>query len=425
MNKIEQLIQQLCPDGVEYKELGELGSFYGGLTGKSKNDFQDGNAKFVTYMNIFSNIAVRTDMDIFVKIGVNENQNRVEYGDVLFTGSSETPDECGMSSVLTEKITEPLYLNSFCFGFRLYDKDLFLPDFLKYLFRDDSLRKQIGQTASGVTRFNISKKRFAKVTIPIPPLPIQQEIVNILDKFTQLEAELEAELEARKKQYKFYRNELLNFEGKEVEWKTLGEVIVSLKTGLNPRKNFILNTPDAKNYYVTVRELNGIGITFYDKTDRVNDEGLRLINNRSNLEEGDVLFSGTGTIGRTALVKEKPKSWNVKEGVYIIKPNQKLINSKFLLFYLNSKQAILQIDFKTVGSPVCSIPMADLKKIKFPVLPLAEQERIVGILDKFDALVASTSSATEGLPAEIAARRKQYEYYRSKLLSFEPLTTNH
>lgn len=211
MNKIEELIEKFCPDGVEFTEIGNIGLFYGGLTGKSKSDFQDGNAKFVTYMNVFSNIAIKTDIDIFVKIGEKENQNRVEYGDVLFTGSSETPNECGMSSVLTEKITEPLYLNSFCFGFRLHERDLFLPDFLKYLFRDEIIRKQIGQTASGVTRFNISKKRFAKVIIPIPPIPVQQEIAYILDSFTQLEAELEAELEARRAQFEHYRAKLLGF----------------------------------------------------------------------------------------------------------------------------------------------------------------------------------------------------------------------
>ncbi len=212
MNNIEKLIHDLCPKGVEWKTLGEIGYLYGGLSGKSKNDFQDGNAKFITYMNVFSNIAVKTNIDIFVKIGENENQNKVEYGDVLFTGSSETPNECGMSSVLTEKISEPLYLNSFCFGFRLNNKDLFLPGFLKYLFRDDAIRYQISQTASGVTRFNVSKKRFAKISIPLPPLPIQAAIVEILDTFTQLEAELAAELAARKQQYEHYRAKLLTFD---------------------------------------------------------------------------------------------------------------------------------------------------------------------------------------------------------------------
>lgn len=200
-----------------------------------------------------------------------------------------------------------------------------------------------------------------------------------------------------------------------VKHEALGNIILSLKTGLNPRKNFVLNTPDAKNYYVTVREINGLNVTFFEKTDRVNNEALRLINNRSNLEVGDVLFSGTGTIGRTALVKEKPENWNIKEGVYVIKPNQKVVNSKFLLFFLNSVIAKKQIENKIVGSPVMSIPMAELKKIKIPLPEITEQERIVSILDKFDALVNDISI---GLPAELSTHRQQYEYYRNNLLSF-------
>ena len=200
---------------VEWKTLGELGIFYGGLSGKTKADFQDGNAKYISYMNVYSNIAINTNINDFVRIGENENQNRVEYGDVLFTGSSETPDECGISSVLTEKISEPLYLNSFCFGFRLHDKNLFLPDFLKYLFRDDIIRKQIARTANGVTRFNVSKKLFAKILIPIPPLSEQERIVEILDKFDSLVNDisigLPAEIEARHKQYEYYRSKLLSF----------------------------------------------------------------------------------------------------------------------------------------------------------------------------------------------------------------------
>lgn len=203
---------------VEWKTLGELGIFYGGLSGKTKADFQDGNAKYISYMNVYSNIAINTNINDFVRIGENENQNRVEYGDVLFTGSSETPDECGISSVLTEKISEPLYLNSFCFGFRLHDKNLFLPDFLKYLFRDDIIRKQIARTANGVTRFNVSKKLFAKILIPIPPLSEQERIVEILDKFDSLVNDisigLPAEIEARRKQYEYYRSKLLSFKPK-------------------------------------------------------------------------------------------------------------------------------------------------------------------------------------------------------------------
>ncbi len=190
MNRIEKLISELCPDGVEYKKLGEIGFFYNGLSSKSKEDFKDGNAKFIIYLNVYSNIAIKTDINSYVRIDENENQNCVKYGDVLFTGSSETPDECGISSVLTEKIDYPLYLNSFCFGFRFYDSNLFLPDFTKYLFRSEIFRKQVAKTVNGVTRYSVSKKLFASLLIPIPPLPVQEEIVKILDKFTELEAEL-------------------------------------------------------------------------------------------------------------------------------------------------------------------------------------------------------------------------------------------
>lgn len=103
MSRLEELIAELCPEGVEYKTLGELGSFYGGITGKSKDDFINGNAKFITYKNVYSNIALKLDVEDRVKISPNEKQRTLEYGDVIFTGSSETPDECGFSSVLTKK----------------------------------------------------------------------------------------------------------------------------------------------------------------------------------------------------------------------------------------------------------------------------------------------------------------------------------
>ena len=193
---------------------------------------------------------------------------------------------------------------------------------------------------------------------------------------------------------------------------TLGECCKSLKTGLNPRKNFKLNPPDAQNYYVTVRELAGRDIIFQEKTDRVTDEAIRLINNRSNLEVNDVLYSGTGTIGKTALIKNHPTNWNIKEGVYVIKPKTDIINPEYLLFVLHIDDIKTQINNKATGSTVVSIPMNELKQIKLPVPPLAEQERIVGILDKFETLV---NDLEYGIPAEIEGRKKQYEYYRNKL----------
>ena len=118
MIQIEKILQEICPDGVQFKELGELGEFYGGLTGKSKEDFKDGNAKFITYKNVYDNMALEIDVEDRVKIDASENQHTLECGDIIFTGSSETPDECGISSVVTRKTEEKLYLNSFCFFFR-------------------------------------------------------------------------------------------------------------------------------------------------------------------------------------------------------------------------------------------------------------------------------------------------------------------
>lgn len=203
-------------DGVEWKKLGEIGLFYGGLSGKTKKDFEEGNAKYVTYSNIFNNIAVNLNINDVVNILPGEKQNVIAYGDVIFTGSSETPDECGMSSVVTEIINEPIYLNSFCFGFRLNNLSLYEPGFLKFLFRSNNIRNEIKKTANGVTRYNISKKLFSQIEIPIPPLPEQRRIVAILDHFetlvNDLSVGLPAELDARRKQYEYYRDKLLTFD---------------------------------------------------------------------------------------------------------------------------------------------------------------------------------------------------------------------
>ena len=200
---------------VVWKAMGEIGTFFGGLTGKTKDDFANGNARFVSYMNVYSNIAVDQDADEYVRIGENERQNILQYGDALFTGSSETPDECGMSSVVTKQPSENLYLNSFCFGFRLNDTGLFQPDFLKHLLRSKPIRAQISKTANGVTRFNVSKALFAKVVLPIPPMDVQEKIVAILDRFealvNDLTTGLPAEIAAEKERYEYYRDRLLAF----------------------------------------------------------------------------------------------------------------------------------------------------------------------------------------------------------------------
>ena len=206
---------------VEWKALGDISDIYGGLTGKSKADFENGNASYITYKNIFNNIEVNFEKLESVKVSDSENQHEVKYGDVLFTGSSETAEDAGMSSAVTTEFEGSVYLNSFSFGVRFYEDIKLIPEFSKYLFRSHFMRSGIAKTASGVTRFNISKARFKKILIPIPPREIQSEIVAILDKFDALTNSitegLPREIEQRQKQYDYYREMLLSFPKAEVE----------------------------------------------------------------------------------------------------------------------------------------------------------------------------------------------------------------
>ncbi|GAA7187904.1 restriction endonuclease subunit S [Helicobacter pylori] len=213
--RLQTLLQTLAPKGVEFRKLGDIGEFYSGLVGKSKKSFSQGNKLYVPYINVFNNPQLDLNALESVQIGDKEKQNTIQLGDVLFTGSSENLEDCAMSCVVTQKIEKDIYLNSFCFGFRFFDKNLFNPSFLKHFLRDYNFRKNISKVANGVTRFNVSKQLLSKITIPIPPLEIQQEIVKILDQFlaltTDLLAGIPAEIEARKKQYEYYREKLLTF----------------------------------------------------------------------------------------------------------------------------------------------------------------------------------------------------------------------
>ena len=151
--------------------MGEVGETYTGLSGKTKDDFGHGQAQFVTYMNVFSNPVGSPDMT--EKVEIDGTQNEVRLGDVLFTTSSETPEEVGMSSVWLEN-TENTYLNSFCFGYRPTVD--FNPYYLAYMLRSSSMRKKITFLAQGISRYNISKNKMMDIEIPIPSVVEQKQI---------------------------------------------------------------------------------------------------------------------------------------------------------------------------------------------------------------------------------------------------------
>lgn len=224
------------------EKLKDIGKFYSGLSGKSKEDFSNGNALFVTYNNIFNNPILNPTITDTVLVNQGEKQNEVLLGDILFTGSSETPEEAGMSSVVLTEPKTKMYLNSFCFGFRLNDKKEISSAYIGHLLRSASMRKAISKTAFGVTRFNINKERLSNIEIPLPPLSIQREIVSVLDSFTTLIDKMKKEVELRKKQMECYREKIFDFE-KKYETKTLGELF-TFKNGINKeKKDFGIGKP--------------------------------------------------------------------------------------------------------------------------------------------------------------------------------------
>jgi type I restriction enzyme S subunit len=177
----------------EVRSLGEVGKTYGGLSGKSKKDFSNGNAKYIPFMNIMKNSIIDIDYLDSVFIKANEIQNKAYKGDLFFNGSSETPEEVGLCSVLTKNI-ENLYLNSFCFGFRLFKENQINGLYLSYFFRSDEGRKLFYALAQGATRYNLSKSNFKKLEFAFPSYEEQTRIATILSDMDKSISSLEGQL---------------------------------------------------------------------------------------------------------------------------------------------------------------------------------------------------------------------------------------
>lgn len=404
MSRIEELIKEKCPNGVVYKTLGELGEFMGGLTGKSKDDFSDGNAVFITYKNVYSNLALDIEPLDRVKIAEGENQRTLEYGDVIFTGSSETPDECGISSVVTRHPSKALYLNSFCFVFRFNDLSIIEPDFAKHLFRSHNLRYQIRKTAAGVTRFNVSKDKMKKIMIPLPPIEVQQELARILDKFAELEEGLQSELEARKKQYKYFLDDLLRFDDNVpvVRLDEISEIYDSLHAtpAYVDAGYSMIRVADVKSGYVDT----SVAL-------KVDEETYRHYIKKYKPQFNDIIISRVGSFGNTCLIGTE----EVCLGQNIALIHSKIC-AKYLYYYLNTAKIRAYFDGSSNGAAYKNLSLARIKETPIAVPDIKTQEQIVDILEKLDTISGDTKN---GLSAEITARHKQYEYYRDKLFSFK------
>ena len=265
---------------------------------------------------------------------------------------------------------------------------------------------------------------YAQRLFPLPPLRVQARIVEILDKFTQLEAELEkelaAELEARKKQYAYYRDQLLNFSqcpplNVNIEWKTLGEVchIVGRIGFRGYTRNDIVERGEGA---ISISPTNIINqhlnlsaeINTYISWEKY-DESPEI-----KIEIGDIVLVKTGsTVGKTAIVRELIEKATINPQMVVLKEIQ--CSPAYLSHYINTPYFQLKLKSLCGQGSVPNISQTKLSTIPIPLPPLSEQRRIVDILDRFDTLMNSIS---EGLPKEITLRRKQYEYYRDALLNF-------
>jgi len=260
---------------------------------------------------------------------------------------------------------------------------------------------------------HVYAKSVAKLSIPVPPLEIQQAIVEALDKFTALQEALEIELQARRKQFEYYRDELFSFEGDEkVKWLPIGEV-----------GTFIRGKRFTKADYVD----DGVGVIHYGEiyTHYGTSADSVMSYVRKELEPklrfakpGDVVITD---VGETVDDVGKAVAWVGNKEVAIhdhCYAFRSMMNPKFVSYYMQTSRFRFDKSKYIARTKVNTLLINGLAKVYIPVPPMAEQNRIVSILDNFDMLVHSTSV---GLPAEISARRKQYEYYRDKLLTFQGL----
>lgn len=297
-----------------------------------------------------------------------------------------------------------------------HDESLILNNYLFYCYQVVNWGASDGGTISRLYNDNLRKVR---IPIPSPDNPaksldIQRKLVQILDKFTAHNAELSAELAAREKQYDYYLNKLLSFEENEVEWIQLSEVVL-------PTRNIKWSEEDGVYRYIDLtsvdRENHSILETTEITADTAPSRAQRLV------ESGDVIFATTRpTQLRLCVIDDVYSGEVVSTGYCVLRPNTKIVLSRWIYYHLCSARFLQYVEDNESGSAYPSISDSAVKKFKIP-LPffddieksLAEQARIVAILDKFDAL---TRSITEGLPREIELRQKQYEYYRDRLLDF-------
>ena len=422
---------------VKIVKLGELFEFKNGIN-KEKSSFGKGTP-IINYVNIYKkNKIYFEDLQGLVEATDDELiRYKVKRGDVFFTRTSETIEEIGFTSVLLEDIENCVFS-----GFLLRARpltDLLLPEYCAYCFSTSSMRNAIIRKSTYTTRALINGTSLSQIEIPLPPLEVQKRIVEVLDNFEktckELNIELSSEIEKKQKEYEFYRNYLLTFEEKSRQAILACELaslrskqqaqnlikilqyvygyveleldkVANITMGVSPSGNSITNIKSEKNI-----EFHQ-GKTYFGET-MLLQSNVYTNEPKKYAENNSIVMSVRAPVGDTNMVDRKI---SIGRGLCSILADEKISLTKYLYYYIKSN--VDKLKAMSNGSTFEAINSESIRKFTVSLPPLEEQQRIVDILDRFDRLCNDIS---EGLPAEIEARQKQYEYYREKLLNFKKL----
>ena len=404
MSRIDDLLARLCPEGVEFKTIGDFGDLVRG-NGMPKSDFVESGVGCIHYGQIYTYYGIwTTETKSFISVEKAKKLAKVDPGDLVITNTSENiEDVCkavawlGDAQIVTGGHATVLK----------HSQDA---KYLSYYLQTPRFFAEKKKHATGTKVIDVSAKSPAKIRIPVPPLEVQREIVKVLDSFTQLEAELEAELEARRRQYQYYRDALLSFADQpDIRWATMGEVGEFFRGRRFTKGDYVedgiacIHYGDIYTQYGTFAE-NAVS---HVRTDMAST--LRFA------QSGDLVIAG---VGETVEDVAKAVAW-LGEGKVAIHDDcfafRHSLNPKFVSYWFQTTAFHAEKNKFVASAKVKRLSGESLSKLQIPVPPASEQARIVAILDKFDALVNDISS---GLPAEINARRQQYTHYRDRLLSF-------
>ena len=408
MSKINELIKELCPNGVIYKNIKELcrENFW---VMPSTPNYQNEGIPYITSKNIkngkvmFNNVKYITEND-YKSISSNRP---IKENDFLISMIG-TIGEVG----IVKKEDLPFYCQNM-YLLRL-NVDLINIKYFYHYFTSSMVRNLlIGEKNNGNQGY-LKTKNIEMLKVPVPPLEVQEEIVKILDKFGKLEAELEAELEARKNQYEFWRGKLLD---KNDNLKSIGELF-EFKNGINKSKecfgtgNLIIN-------YVDVYKNNKITNDIVKGLVELNDTDLI----RYSCKSGDVFFTRTSEtreeVGIASVLIDDMNDSVFSGFLLRARPITDLLIPEYCAYCFSSPRVRRDIISYANFTTRATVTGPILSKVKIYVPSKEEQKRIVYVLDKMYYLI---NSFIDGIPAEIELRRKQYEYYRNKLLNFEELS---